>query len=355
MKRLNVLLLCRYGPMAASTRHRCLQYLPYLADHGFDVRVETLLDDRYLRSLYAQQRLSKLPIARSYARRMRLLRNADRYDLIWTHIEAFPWLPGWLESSLLPEGVPYVVDYDDAMFHRYDRHRSPIVRRVLGEKIDRVMREAALVVAGNRYIADRADRAGAKRVEILPTVVDLDRYPPAPAAPGGGFTIGWIGSPASAYNLQLARPALEAFCRRRAARVVAVGSGELELGEVPLEVKPWSEATEVAEIRRFDVGIMPLIDSPFERGKNGFKLIQYMACARPVIGSPVGVNREIITDGENGFQATTEEEWVRALDALEGDEPLRRRQGEAGRRLVETRYSLAAAAPKLAELLRSAT
>lgn len=355
MRRLRVLLLCRYGPLAASTRHRCLQYLPYLADHGFDVHVETLLDDRYLRSLYAHQRLSRLPIARSYARRLWLMRNARRYDLIWTHIEAFPWFPGWMESSLLPRGVPYVVDHDDAMFHRYDRHRSPIVRRVLGEKIDRVMREAALVVAGNRYIADRAHRAGAERVEILPTVVDLDRYPPAPAVDNGTFTVGWIGSPATAYNLQHVRPALEAFCRRRPARVVAVGSGALDLGEVPLEVKPWTEDTEVGEIRGFDVGIMPLVDSPFEQGKNGFKLIQYMACARPMVGSPVGVNRDIITDGVNGFHATTPDEWVRALEVLAGDEQLRRRQGEAGRRLVEDRYSLQVTAPKLTEFFRSVT
>jgi len=127
------------------------------------------------------------------------------------------------------------------------------------------------------------------------------------------------------------------------------------LGDVPLEVKPWAEATEVEEIRQFDVGIMPLIDSPFERGKSGFKLIQYMACARPVIGSPVGVNREIITDGENGFWATSADEWIHALERLWGDQDLCRRQGEAGRRQVEERYSLQVTAPKLARLLRSVT
>ena len=356
VSRLKVLLLCRYGPMAASTRHRFLQYLPYLTEHGFDVHVETLLDDIYLQDLYAQRGLSRTRIARSYARRLWLLRRSWHYDLIWTYIEALPWVPGWLEAMLTPQGIPYVVDYDDAMFHRYDRHRSPIVRKLLGQKIDRVMRDAALVVAGNQYIAGRARDAGAKRVEILPTVVDLDRYPVA--APVSGtecFTIGWIGSPATAYNLQLTRPALAKFCDSRNAQVVAVGSGSIELGDVPLEVKPWAEATEVEEIRQFDVGIMPLIDSPFERGKSGFKLIQYMACARPVIGSPVGVNREIITDGENGFWATSADEWIHALERLWGDQDLCRRQGEAGRRQVEERYSLQVTAPKLARLLRSVT
>jgi glycosyltransferase involved in cell wall biosynthesis len=121
---------------------------------------------------------------------------------------------------------------------------------------------------------------------------------------------------------------------------------------VPSEVKPWSESTEVREMQQFDVGIMPLVDAPFERGKNGFKLIQYMASARPVIGSPIGVNREIITDRVNGFQVTTDDVWIRALEALAGDAALRQRQGAADRRLVEQRYSLQVTAPKLVELLR---
>jgi glycosyltransferase involved in cell wall biosynthesis len=353
MHRLKVLLLCRYGPMAASTRHRCFQYLPFLAEHGFDVQVETLLDDDYLQRLYTRRGLSRTDIARSYLNRLWMLLRSRRFDLIWTYVEALPWIPGWIELPLLSSRVPYVVDYDDAVFHRYDRHQSSAIRLLLGRKIDQVMREAAVVVAGNQYIATRAREAGAKRVEILPTVVDLDRYPVAPTIANDTFTVGWIGSPVTAYNLHLVRPALEVFCERRNAHFVAVGSGSLDLGNVPLVAKPWSESTEVEEIQRFDVGIMPLADLPFERGKNGFKLIQYMACSRPVIASPVGVNREIVTHGENGFLAMTTNEWIEALEAVEHDQGLRRVQGEAGRRLVEEHYSLRVTAPKLANLLRS--
>src|SRR5688572_21876500 len=119
MSRLSVLLLCRHGPLSASTRYRCLQYLPYLAAHGFDVRVETLLNDAYLQRLYAQRRVLGLGIPRAYARRLRSLFEARHYDVIWIHMEAFPWVPGWIESFLMPSGVPYVVDYDDAVYHRY--------------------------------------------------------------------------------------------------------------------------------------------------------------------------------------------------------------------------------------------
>lgn len=349
-----ILLLCRYGPKAASTRHRLLQYIPYLQDHGFEVQVETLLDDAYLDRLYAGQRPSMSRIARSYVQRLLTLVRAGHYDLIWTYIEAFPWVPGFLESILVPGGVPYVVDYDDAMFHRYDRHRLPLVRSLLGTKLDRVMRESALVVAGNQYIAERAARAGARTIEVLPTVVDLSRFPVVPRSGQREFTVGWIGSPATAYNLQVVRPALEQFARSHPMRFVAIGSGPIDLGRIPHDVRPWSEGTEVNEIQQFDVGIMPLVDSPFERGKNGFKLIQYMACARPVIASPVGVNQEIVRKGVNGFLAATSDDWSFALEAL-CDDPLKRaRYGEAGRRLVEEHYSLAVAAPKLAEMLSGA-
>jgi glycosyltransferase involved in cell wall biosynthesis len=339
--------------MAASTRYRFLQYLPYLEAQGIDARVEALLDDVYLDRLFGRKSLPKIRILKAYVHRVQSLLRANKYDLIWVHSEIFPWIMGGLESFMIPANVPYVVDYDDAVYHRYDLHRSPIVRKLLGGKIDRVMSEASLVVAGNQYIASRARLAGAKRVEIIPTVVDINRYSQTPPEESEIFTIGWIGSPSSAYNLQVVRPALEEFCAVNPARIVTVGSGDVCLGDVPLEVRQWTEQTEIQDIQEFDVGIMPLIDGPFEQGKNGFKLIQYMACARPVIGSPIGVNKEIIADGINGVLATGTEEWVEALTVLKSDAKLRRRQGEAGRHIVEERYSTQIAAPKLAKLLMS--
>jgi glycosyltransferase involved in cell wall biosynthesis len=220
-------------------------------------------------------------------------------------------------------------------------------------KIDRIMRGSALVVVGNRYLFDRAKAAGARRIEIIPTVVDLDRYPVSPPPENPTFTIGWIGTPLTARYLELVRPALQALCARGEARVVAIGAGPLNWNDVPLEVRPWSETTEVADLQAIDVGIMPLPDSPFERGKCGLKLIQYMACARPVVASPVGVNVEIVRDALNGFTATTNEEWISALCALKDDRPRRWRMGEAGRALVQEHFSLHLTAPRLAHLLQS--
>ncbi len=241
------------------------------------------------------------------------------------------------------------------------RRRVPSVRHaplagrpgVARWEIDRVMREVALVIAGNPYIADRAAAAGAWRVEILPTVVDLSRYPPSPPPENLVFAIVWIRTPQTQHYLEGIQPALERVCADGGARLVAIGATGLRLGGVPLEAKPWSEGTEAGELRRIDVGIMPLPDCPFGRGKCGLKLIQYMACSRPVVGTPVGVNREIITDGLNGYQATSEEEWVETLVRLRRERGLRIRTREAGRARVEY-HCLKVAAPRLASLLESA-
>ena len=120
------------------------------------------------------------------------------------------------------------------------------------------------------------------------------------------------------------------------------------------EIRRWTEQTETADIADFDIGIMPLAEGVWERGKCGYKLIQYMACARPVIASPVGVNRSIIDDGASGLLASTEAEWRSALERLRDDQPLRDRMGRAGRARVESEYSVTAVAPRLAELLRRA-
>ena len=352
---MKILMLPRYSREGASSRYRMYNYVPHLESEGFTCESYEMLGNDYLRRRYAGRRRFVWYIASAYAHRLAKAIRAESYDLIWLEKEAFPYLPGWFESRLLRSSTPYVVDYDDADFHNYDQNPCWAVRKILGTKIDSIMHDAVLVVAGNPYIADRAYEAGSRRVELLPTVVDLARYPLVPPPEKDVLTIGWIGTPITSRFLQLLRPSLEKLSRGGRLRVLAIGAGNLELGEVPLEIRPWSEETEVADLQRIDVGIMPLTDSPSERGKCGLKLIQYMACGRPVVGSPVGVNRDLITDGVNGFKATTHQEWIDALMVLSRDRDTRIRMGGAGRNLVEKQYCLQVTVPRLAALLRSVT
>ena len=136
-------------------------------------------------------------------------------------------------------------------------------------------------------------------------------------------------------------------------RVLLIGSGNIELG-MPVEVRPWSEATEAVNLQEIDVGIMPLPDEPFEQGKCGYKLLQYMASGLPSVASPVGANRQIIDEGRTGNLATTQEEWIRALEVLKKDSAKRLEMGKASRLKVEQTYSLRAQAPRILEVLDKA-
>jgi glycosyltransferase involved in cell wall biosynthesis len=349
-----VLLLSRHGQLGASSRARSYQYLPYLVSQGIEVTVSPFFEDEYLVGLHAGRGRSFAQIVRAYLRRLAQVRQRSRFDAVWVEYEGWPWLPAWCEPALLGSEKPYLVDYDDAVFHNYDAHPRWIVRALLGGKISELMRRAAVVAVGNEYLAEHARRAGARNVELIPTVVNLDRYPCIPQAQTTPetFTIGWIGSPFTVKYLEFVRSALAEVCRTDGARLVVVGVRDVRLDGVPTVVRPWSEATEGTEISAFDVGIMPLPDGPWERGKCGYKLIQYMACGRPVVASPVGVNTTIVEHGVNGLLAATVPEWIAALTRLRKDPVLRRRMGQAGRAKVESQYSLQVTAPRLAAVLR---
>ncbi len=346
-------MLCRYSRLGCTSRLRFMQYLPYFKLQGLDVSVLPLLGDDYLTGLFSRNRRSFGPVLRAYFARLKDLKSIRGYDLLWIEKELFPWLPAWVEQLLVLGKIPYVVDYDDAIFHRYDLHGNPLVRVSLGKKIDMIMRRAALVIAGNEYLAERARRSGAQRVEVIPTVIDLERYYLNGNCQAQVFTIGWIGSPKTAKYLALLQPALAAVCTGEQAKLLLVGSGPLHLNGVNIEIRRWSEETEVADILNFDVGIMPLMDEPFEQGKCGYKLIQYMACSKPVVASPVGVNRMIVEHGVNGYLAESQADWVNALNLLRVQER-RTRMGLWGRKKVEEHYCLQVTAPHLVRMLQEA-
>jgi glycosyltransferase involved in cell wall biosynthesis len=353
---MNILLLSRYDRLGSTSRVRAYQYLPYLKSAGLKVTEAPLLGAKYLKCLYRGKRIGYGYIGLAYLRRLMVLVRGFRFDLLWIEKELLPLLPAWGEVLLASCGIPYIVDYDDATFHQYDLHPNTLVRRVLGEKIDVVMRRAALVIVGNEYLAQRARRAGVRRVECLPTVVDLERYEIA-ARPKEGppsFQIGWIGSPVTAHYLEMIAEALRQISQESDTKVIIVGAEGVRLDGVPLEFRPWTEEAEVCDIQSFDVGIMPLADGPWEQGKCGYKIIQYMACGKPAVASPVGINKQIIEDGRNGFLATTTSQWVGALRLLRDHQDLRQRLGRRARMTVEQEYSLQVAAPRLVSLLRSA-
>ncbi|MEX1214263.1 glycosyltransferase family 4 protein [Saccharospirillum sp.] len=350
---MKILLLSKYSRKGASTRLRSLQYLPFLESEGFQVTVSSLFDNQYLDQLYQHGKRAPLRMMMLYFRRLVVLISVFRYDLIWIEKEIFPYMPAFAERMLLFLGKRYVVDFDDAVFHNYDLSGNPVLRRILGRKIDVVMHCASCVVAGNEYLASHARAAGATRVELVPTVVDPRRYSPVGSSMASRPVIGWIGSPSTqGYVVDIAR-ALTSQCQKHNARLRLVGASANIANEFPgvdVEVVPWSEASEAELIAGMDIGIMPLPDGPWEKGKCGYKLIQYMACAIPVIASPVGVNVDIVGANQCGLLAANAAEWEVALDKLLESTVQRQELGRAGRQAVESWYSLSVQAPILANI-----
>lgn len=351
--KMRILLLSKYDRLGASSRLRSFQYLPLLRGKGWHIDVSPLFSDDYVSALY-EKKGRRLFLLRGYLKRFLILFTAWKYDILWIEKELFPYTPAWGEWLLTRLGIRYVVDYDDAVFHGYDNHKKSIVRLALGRKIDKVMRLATVVTAGNTYLASRARTAGASKVVIIPTVVDMNRYRVRENPKGGPVTIGWIGSPGtSAYLLTVAK-ALRAAVLEHGVQIVAIGADPGHAESILAKPHHWSEASEVDVIQTFDIGIMPVPDEPFERGKCGYKLIQYMACGLPVVASPVGVNTRIVEHGVNGFLASTDAEWGASLSKLINSQALRNRMGLAGCETVNKEYSLQSQGPALIGALRNA-
>lgn len=354
--------------MGASSRVRTFQFLPLWEEAGYQVRVSSFFNEVYLKSLYAHIRPGVGNVIGCYLRRLGVLLSVWKYDLLIIEKELFPYLPAYAEFLLKLFGKKYIVDYDDAVFHNYDLSKNKLVRSWMGDKIDRVMGYATMVWVGNGYLKERAVKAGAKRVVEMATVIDAHKYmnvelginndelgmrneelgvqsSEIESLDSKKIWVGWIGSPSTMKYLRGLLPVLERLGEEVEFGLLIV-NGELrikneELGsKVDIKHIVWTEEGEVEAIRKMDIGIMPLPDDQWERGKCAYKLIQYMACGLPVVASPVGMNLEVVRHGENGFLAGTEEEWIQALKTLILDASLRKRIGEKGLELVRERFTV---------------
>lgn len=354
---IKAIFLTRYSDLGASSRLRSLQYLPFFNANGFDVDVDVspLFSNEYLLSKYAGKSTKK-EIILSCFHRFRVLLSLKKYDVVLIEKEIFPLIPAIAEYFLYKFGIKYIVDYDDAIFHNYDLSSNIFVRTIMRDKIDHVMSYATCVIVGNEYLSARAKAAGAQWVELIPTVVDIMRYSPRIDFSSSRPVIGWIGSPSTQDYVVGIKDALVSICNTYHARLLLVGATEkmhTEFNDLDIEILPWSEANEAEFIRKMDIGIMPLPDGPWEKGKCGYKIIQYMASGVPVVASPVGVNVKIVTESKCGILAESLPEWEAALLQLIQSPDQRMTMGRAGRSAVENIYSLQVQAPALMQIFSS--
>jgi glycosyltransferase involved in cell wall biosynthesis len=359
---IRVLALSPIPEEGAGCRFRIAQFIPYLESVGIRVTLESLFTAEFFREVYKPGHyVSKaLKFGALAVKRLDSLREASRFDLVLLYREMFPIGPAVIERLLMRGWPPLVFDFDDAIFlpSVSDANRLIGALKQPG-KVATIIRHSNHVIAGNEYLASYARRFN-PAVTAIPTCVDTTKFvPSAEAFSNNGLNtsrdpvVGWIGSPTTAsYMLGLANVLRRVYDRHPFRLRVSGTEKVAAFAGIPTENPPWALEREVQLFNTCDIGVYPLLDDEWSKGKCGFKAIQFMACGVPVVASAVGVNREIIADGVNGFLAATEDEWVEKLGRLLADHELRRRLAEAGRRTVEKRYSLRHTAPTLAATLR---
>lgn len=352
---MKVLYLTKYTRMAGSSRMRSYQYFPYLEKADFHVTVMPFFDDAYLKDFYSGKK-NISTVLKSYLRRFFTLFSVLRYDKVVIEKEIFPFLPAFAEWMLKSFGIKYIVDYDDAIFHNYDQSSNPVIKKFLENKIATVMRYSGTVVAGNEYLAEYASKSGAKNIQIVPTVIDLNRYPIKEGSDPEKFIVGWIGTKTTfekhllpckdwIKELQKQDPDIEFH-------IVGI-TDDMDLGK-NVQYIQWTENTEVSEILKMDVGIMPLQDSEWEKGKCAYKLIQYAASGIPGVASDVGMNKEVCIDNETGFIAKNTTEWIEKIQFLKKDHQKRMQMGQNARKLVEDIFCIQVTAKRWQEILKKA-
>lgn len=331
------LLFLTSGPQVPSTRFRVLQFLPQLRSLGHTCVVAHSRPAKYTHWPWLGWRGSVR--CREWLRWIDLLRARwGRFDVVFLERELFDAPDSEWEAAFRQVARRFVLDVDDGIFLKYP------------EKFARVSGFADTVIAGNELLATEARRF-AREVVVVPTVIDLDRYPfEATRDPTSPVVIGWTGTRSNLAYLEVLRKPLERLAQRHTFEWHVVTNAE-GLSEVPqfqgvtTRSIPWSEESEIAALGRFDIGVMPLPDDPWARYKCGFKLIQYMAVGAAGVASPVGVNAEIADQGRAARWATNSEEWESQLDRLLASAAERQQIRELARQRVATHYSLQALFP----------
>jgi len=355
---MKVLCLTTFPVEAAATRYRCVQFFSYLADHGFECRLRSFLSPDLFGKFYTKGgvvvKAAQLGLAA-------LSRLADigrpECDLVLVQREAALFGPPvieWFLTRVLKK--PLVLDFDDAIYLPYI---SPTYGRLVSSlkfprKTEANLRLSRQVIAGNRLLADYALRFN-RNVTIIPTVVDVGQYRVENRMSDTLPVLGWIGSPTTTQYLKPIIPVLRELSRRHHFVLRVVGANEhIQIDGVVVQNEPWCLEREIADFQSLDIGLYPVTEDQWSVGKSGFKAIQYMAAGLPCVASPVGVNKEIIQDGVNGFVANTPQEWLEKLSLLIKDPALRARLGAEGQQTVKRRYSLDAHAPRLLAVLQAA-
>jgi glycosyltransferase involved in cell wall biosynthesis len=346
---LKILTLSPYPLSGPSPRYRIYAFQELLRTRGIDLEIHPFLTPRAFELRMNGAKNHPLALARvAYAvlERLQQARTArNSYDLIYVHRQSAPVAHRVFDAAFLRSGVPIVFDMDDAVFTQYP--------------IDHLLRGSVAATVGNAYLADYVRRVSPRtQVTVVPTVVDTQKYTVRGAhVPGTRAVVGWIGTSTTFYQYLLPfLPGLVQVCRAAGAefRVIASPDVQQRTEAEGATFVPWALSTELAELQAFDIGVMPLQDDEYVRGKCAFKLIEYGAVGLPSIGTDIGANAEVVRQGETGFLAADQAAFQARLTELLGRADLGRSMGVAARSVIEERFSLSSQVDVVERVLRGA-
>ena len=305
----------RYSELGASSRHRFYGYFQRLAAEGEAVEMHPGMSDGYLQKLYAGKGVSKCLKLREFMHLF--LRGTEVQDRAIIEYELVPGLP-WRLEHLLLKNRRYILNFDDNVWVKYQNIS------LLRNKFDMLCRNASGIIAANKFLLDKVSSLN-KNVCLIPTVVDLEKYRDD-VEKSGVFTAVWIGTPVTYKYLEDFLPVLQRVFNTPDCRLLVVARKDLgstrPLKGVNAWYVDWSETAEVSLLKQSHIGLMPLTDDDFSRGKSAFKLLQYQAAGLPLVASPVGENNLIVEQGKNGFCAKSVDGWINAVDLLKNDRAL---------------------------------
>jgi glycosyltransferase involved in cell wall biosynthesis len=355
---MKILFWVPYPTEGPSNRFRVEQYLPYLEKKGISYTLRPFWGSQAYKILYENgYYLKKIYyFLKGSINRFKDLINLSDYDLVFIHREAYP-IGGALFEKIASRRKPIVYDFDDSIFLPASSSANNIVRWLKNpRKIAQILKISTIVIAGNNYLRQYAVQYN-KNVIVIPTPIDTERYfPSSNPRPNNKIIIGWIGTYSTNKYLHILKKVFLKLINKYAnsIEIRLIGCRNNFLDTPGIIYHNWSLPTEIKDLQAFDIGVMPIYDDEWTRGKCAFKIIQYMAVGASVVASPVGMNKEIINDGENGFLAISEKDWFDKLCLLVDNLSLRQKFTLNGKSTIEKDYSLQVTAPKFVDVLEKA-
>ena len=316
------------GKEVAASRYRVLQYLPYLKTKGVEAEIT--------------------PYPATIGELYTFFRTLPDYDCLFLQRKRFH---GPLLKLLRKRARKIVYDFDDAVMYKNSKASSPY-STTRQRRFAAMIKVSDSVIAGNSFLRDKASQFS-KQVTVIPTVIDEGRYPAKEYdMKKEKITIGWIGDHGSIHYLEKMRPVFEEIGKRYPhVELEIICDIFFECDNIPVVKRMWSAGREIEYLHELDIGVMPLVEDPWSEGKCGLKILQYFGVGVPAVCTPVGVNKDVVREGFNGYFASSPEQWIEMLSLLiEGGEK-RKTMGMRGREIVFQSFSLSACAPKLYDML----